>query len=68
VVTRGGKSIQLNPIGLKLLQQLMESSPSVVTRQDLETRVWGGNCRIRIRCACISTACARPSTSRSTNR
>ena len=41
VVTRGGKSIQLNPIGLKLLQHLMESSSSVVTRQDLETRVWG---------------------------
>jgi len=41
VVTRSGKSIQLNPIGLKLLQHLMESSPSVVTRQDLETRVWG---------------------------
>jgi DNA-binding response OmpR family regulator len=41
VVTRGGKSIQLNPIGLKLLQHLMELSPSVVTRQDLETRVWG---------------------------
>ncbi|MGA7297974.1 MAG: response regulator transcription factor [Rhodanobacteraceae bacterium] len=40
-VTRGGKSIQLNPIGLKLLQALMESSPSVVTRQDLEHRVWG---------------------------
>ena len=30
-----------NPIGLKLLQHLMESSPSVVTRQELETRVWG---------------------------
>ncbi|HET8898806.1 MAG TPA: response regulator transcription factor [Rhodanobacteraceae bacterium] len=40
-VTRAGKSIQLNPIGLKLLQALMESSPSVVTRQDLEHRVWG---------------------------
>lgn len=40
-VTRGGTSIQLNPIGLKLLQALMESSPSVVTRQDLEHRVWG---------------------------
>lgn len=40
-VMRGGKSIQLNPIGLKLLQALMESSPSVVTRQDLEHRVWG---------------------------
>src|SRR5690242_9372996 len=28
VVTRGGQSIQLNPIGLKLLQALMEASPS----------------------------------------
>ncbi len=41
VVIRAGKQIQLNPIGLKLLQHLMESAPSVVTRQDLETRVWG---------------------------
>ena len=40
-VARGGKAIQLNPIGLKLLHILMESSPSVVTRQDLEHRVWG---------------------------
>ncbi|MBN8712988.1 MAG: response regulator transcription factor [Xanthomonadales bacterium] len=40
-VHREGKSIQLNPIGLKLLQALMEASPSVVTRQDLEQRVWG---------------------------
>ncbi|HEX7340080.1 MAG TPA: response regulator transcription factor [Rhodanobacteraceae bacterium] len=40
-VIRGGKSIQLNPIGLKLLQALMEASPSVVTRQDLEQKVWG---------------------------
>ena len=41
VVIRAGKSIQLNPIGLKLLQALMDSAPSVVTRQELETRVWG---------------------------
>lgn len=41
VVIRDGKSIQLNPIGLKLLQALMDSAPSVVTRQELETRVWG---------------------------
>ncbi len=41
IVSRAGKSIQLNPIGLKLLQFLMEASPSVVTRQDLEHRVWG---------------------------
>ena len=40
-VNRAGKAIQLNPIGLKLLQALMEASPSVVTRQDLEQKVWG---------------------------
>lgn len=40
-VNRAGTAIQLNPIGLKLLQALMESSPSVVTRQELEQRVWG---------------------------
>jgi DNA-binding response OmpR family regulator len=40
-VTRAGTSIQLNPIGLKLLQALMDASPSVVTRHDLEQKVWG---------------------------
>ena len=40
-ISRAGKQIQLNPIGLKLLQSLMEAAPSVVTRQELETRVWG---------------------------
>ncbi len=41
VVSRNEQNIQLNPIALKLLQCLMESSPSVVTRQELEMRVWG---------------------------
>jgi len=41
VVTRQEKAIQLNPIALKILQCLMEASPSVVTRQELEMRVWG---------------------------
>lgn len=41
VVTRRDKQIQLNPIALKLLQCLMEASPSVVTRAELEQRVWG---------------------------
>ncbi|GMU43101.1 MAG: response regulator transcription factor [Xanthomonadales bacterium] len=41
VVARQGKNIQLNPIALKILQCLMEASPSVVTRQELEMRVWG---------------------------
>ena len=40
-VSRGGKEIYLNPIGLKLLQSLMESSPNVVSRNDLEMEVWG---------------------------
>ena len=40
-VRRAGKLLQLNPTALKILQSLMESSPSVVTRQELETRVWG---------------------------
>lgn len=40
-VKREGKSVNLNPTALKILQALMEASPSVVTRQELETRVWG---------------------------
>jgi len=40
-VTRGDKEIYLNPIGLKLLQCLMEASPNVVSRAELETEVWG---------------------------
>lgn len=40
-VWRGGESIQLNPTALKILQALMEASPSVVTRNELETKVWG---------------------------
>jgi DNA-binding response OmpR family regulator len=40
-VNRAGKEIELNPIGLKLLESLMESSPNVVTRSELEKQVWG---------------------------
>ncbi len=40
-VTRQGQEIHLNPIGLKLLQSLMEASPNVVSRTDLEMEVWG---------------------------
>ena len=40
-VRRAGEAIQLNPTALKILQALMESSPSVVTRTELETKVWG---------------------------
>jgi len=40
-ICRAGESIKLNPTGLKLLQRLMEASPWVVPRQELELRVWG---------------------------
>ena len=40
-VKRGNRSIDLNPIGLKLLEKLMAASPAVVTRRELEHHVWG---------------------------
>ena len=40
-VTREDQEIHLNPIGLKLLQCLMEASPNVVSRSELEMEVWG---------------------------
>ena len=40
-VTRAGVEIYLNPIGLKLLRRLMDASPNVVSRGDLELEVWG---------------------------
>ena len=41
---RAGKPIKLNPISLKLLEVLMQRSPSVVRREQLEAAVWGDNC------------------------
>ena len=41
IVSRIGEEIELNPIGLKLLRCLMEASPNVVTRSELEKEVWG---------------------------
>jgi DNA-binding response OmpR family regulator len=40
-VRRGDKEIYLNPIGLKLLHCLMDASPNVVSRAELEMEVWG---------------------------
>ncbi len=40
-VKRAGKNIALTPIGFKLLALLMRSSPSVVTRDEIERHVWG---------------------------
>lgn len=39
-VHRAGQRIELNPAGMKLLQRLMEESPSVVGRDELETLLW----------------------------
>lgn len=39
-VHRAGRLIDVNPTCLKLLQRLMEQSPSVVTRDTLETLLW----------------------------
>jgi len=40
-VSRGDTEIYLNPIGLKLLHCLMDASPNVVSRAELEMEVWG---------------------------
>jgi DNA-binding response OmpR family regulator len=42
-VTRGGRPIVLPPIPLKLLELLMRQSPRVVTRRELERRIWGND-------------------------
>jgi len=41
IVTRQEKTIKLSPIGLKLLEKLMKSSPHVVRRETLEELLWG---------------------------
>jgi len=38
---RGGKDLQVSPIGLKLLTILMRESPRVVARRDIEREIWG---------------------------
>jgi DNA-binding response OmpR family regulator len=43
-VSRHGKALKLNPIGLKLLEELMRRSPSVVRREQLEEAIWGDDC------------------------
>jgi DNA-binding response OmpR family regulator len=41
MVTREGRELNLTPIGLKILTVLMRASPAVVSRRDLERKVWG---------------------------
>ncbi|MGY8812576.1 MAG: response regulator transcription factor [Pseudomonadales bacterium] len=40
-VSRQGKQLKLNPVGLKLLEVLMRKSPAVVRRSVLEEALWG---------------------------
>jgi DNA-binding response OmpR family regulator len=40
-VERGGKQLNMTPIGLKILTILMRSTPTVVSRRELERQVWG---------------------------
>jgi len=41
LVTRGAQSLSLTPAGYTLLRVLLEHSPNVVTREDLERALWG---------------------------
>ena len=43
-VSRAGKPLKLNPIGLKLLAVLMQKSPHLVRREALEEALWGDDC------------------------
>jgi DNA-binding response OmpR family regulator len=40
-VSRGDTSIKLSPIGLKILRILMQQSPRVVSRREIERQIWG---------------------------
>ncbi|MFP3873823.1 MAG: response regulator transcription factor [Thiohalophilus sp.] len=40
-VQRGGQSIELPPIPLRILELLMQRSPEVVSRADIERDIWG---------------------------
>jgi len=42
-VRRGNQALELNPIQRKLLHYLMENSPKVVKRAQLEQLIWGDN-------------------------
>jgi DNA-binding response OmpR family regulator len=40
-VTRNGRTIELSPMGYRILAVLMRASPSIVTRTTLEHELWG---------------------------
>lgn len=63
-VSRAGREIDLNPTSLKILQLLMEASPSVVTRKELERSVWGeelpGSDSLRVHIHSLRAAIDKP--------
>lgn len=67
-VSRGGRHLKLNPLGLKILEILMKRSPNVVRRDALEEATGGTIARTATACAATSTSCAsvidKPSPSR----
>jgi DNA-binding response OmpR family regulator len=42
VARRAGRRLDLTPVGLRILRLLLEASPNVVTRGDLEEAIWNG--------------------------
>ena len=40
-VSRSGHALNVTPIGLKILTELLKASPRVVSRPELERRIWG---------------------------
>ena len=40
-VSRCGRDLSVTPIGLKILAELLKASPRVVSRDELERRIWG---------------------------
>ena len=40
-ITRGGRRIDLPPIPIKILALLMQRSPDVVSREEIEREIWG---------------------------
>lgn len=42
-LTRGGQTLVLNPLRLRIVSLLMRASPRVVTRSEIEEAIWGDN-------------------------
>ncbi len=42
IARRAGQRLDLTPVGLRILRRLMEASPKVLTRSDLEEAIWKG--------------------------